>query len=158
MEASLVKSPMQYLDQATGTLRDLGITAIRPDFAPINALLEKISDLDRDRIAVISRTLGQTEVFNEVVRDQTQAVNELNAFKEKISPSITSDLAWIALNARVEAASKFAEEAEKKAAQAEADRSRKKTPYESDPLFMYLWQRKFGTSAYLNRISCRQEN
>jgi hypothetical protein len=41
---------MQYVDQATGTLRDLGITPTRPDFAPINALLEKISDLDRDRI------------------------------------------------------------------------------------------------------------
>jgi hypothetical protein len=75
MENSLIKSPMQYLDQATGTLRDLGITPVRPDFAPINALLEKISDLDHDRITVISRTLGQTEVFNEVVRDQTQAMD-----------------------------------------------------------------------------------
>ncbi len=75
MENSLIKSPMQYLDQATGTLRGLGITPARPDFAPINALLEKISGLDHDRIAVISRTLGQTEVFNEVVRDQTQAMD-----------------------------------------------------------------------------------
>ena len=39
--------------------------------APINALLEKISDLDQDKIALIARTLGQTEVFNEVVREQT---------------------------------------------------------------------------------------
>jgi hypothetical protein len=69
------KSPIQYLDQATGALRELGITPPRPDFAPINALLEKISDLDKDRIAVISRTLSQTEVFNEVVRDQTQAMD-----------------------------------------------------------------------------------
>jgi hypothetical protein len=75
MESSLIKSPMQYLDKATGTLRDLGIAPPRPDFAPINALLEKISDLDQDKIAVISRTLGQTEVFNEVVRDQTQAMD-----------------------------------------------------------------------------------
>jgi hypothetical protein len=75
MENSLIKSPMQYLDQATGTLRELGITPPRPDFAPINALLEKISDLDQDKIAVISHTLGQTEVFNEVVRDQTQAMD-----------------------------------------------------------------------------------
>jgi len=75
MENSLIKSPMQYLDQATGTLRDLGISPVRPDFTPITALLERISDLDRDRIAVISRTLGQTEVFNAVVRDQTQAMD-----------------------------------------------------------------------------------
>ena len=44
MENSLIKSPMQYLDQATGTLRDLGISPQRPDFTPITALLEKISE------------------------------------------------------------------------------------------------------------------
>ena len=38
--------------------------------APINALLEKISDLDPEKIAVIARTLGQASVFNEVVREQ----------------------------------------------------------------------------------------
>jgi hypothetical protein len=42
----------------------------------------------------------------------------------------------------------IAAEANKKASQAEADRARKKGPYKSDPLFMYLWRRKFGTSNY----------
>src|SRR3712207_9320285 len=42
--------------------------------APINGLLEAISDLDQDRIVIIARTLGQTSVFNEVVREQTQAM------------------------------------------------------------------------------------
>jgi len=89
MESSLIKSPMQYLDQATGTLRELGITPPRPDFAPINALLERISDLDQDKIAVISRTLGQTEVFNEVVRDQTQAM-EIGSRYEDIAKAFNS--------------------------------------------------------------------
>jgi hypothetical protein len=87
MENSLIKSPMQYL--STGTLRDLGIAPVRPDFTPINALLEKISDLDQDRIAVISRTLGQTEVFNEVVRDQTQAM-EIGRRYEDIAKAFNS--------------------------------------------------------------------
>lgn len=82
MEKSRSLTPIQYLDQATGALRDLGIDPPRPDFTPINALLEKISDLDRDRIAVISRTLGQTEVFNEVVRDQTQAMDIGQRYEE----------------------------------------------------------------------------
>lgn len=38
--------------------------------------------------------------------------------------------------------------AEDKAAQAEADRAEKRKPYEADPLFMYLWRRRFGTSDY----------
>lgn len=72
---NLAKTPIQYLDKATDTLRELGIAPVKPDFAPINALLEKITDLDKDRVAVIARTLGQTEAFNEIVRDQTQAMD-----------------------------------------------------------------------------------
>ena len=74
MSNVVVKSPMQYLDKATTTLRELGLMPAKVEDAPINGLLEKISDLDQDRIAVIARTLGQAGVFNEVVRDQTQAV------------------------------------------------------------------------------------
>jgi hypothetical protein len=65
---------MQYLDRATQALRDLGIVPPQAMDAPINGLLEKISDLDQDRIVIIARTLGQTSVFNEVVREQTQAM------------------------------------------------------------------------------------
>ena len=65
------RSPLQYLDKASSAFRDLGLMPEKIDPAPINALLEKISDLDQDKIALIARTLGQTEVFNEVVREQT---------------------------------------------------------------------------------------
>jgi hypothetical protein len=66
-----IRSPLQYLDRASATLREIGLMPEKMDPAPINALLEKISDLDKDKIALIARTLGQAEVFNEVVRDQT---------------------------------------------------------------------------------------
>jgi hypothetical protein len=83
------------------------------------------------------------------------AAAELCAREDEIAPSVTSDPVWIALKARVDAASKTAGEAEKKAAQAEADREQKKTPYESDPLFMYLWRRKFGSSEYPSGLFVR---
>ena len=70
-----LKTPMQYLDKAAGTLRDMGLMPAKVEPAPINALLEKISDLDKDKIALIARTLGQSEVFNEVVRQQTAAMD-----------------------------------------------------------------------------------
>ncbi|WP_126541866.1 cell surface protein [Oharaeibacter diazotrophicus] len=60
---------MQYLDRAMGSLRDLGLLpAARPDEAPVIGLLERITELDPDRVAVIARTLTQMGVFNEVVR------------------------------------------------------------------------------------------
>ena len=67
---TVVPSPMQYLDRATGVLRDLGLMPSKIDEQPIIALLQKISDLDQDRVAVIARTLNQVGVFNEVVRNQ----------------------------------------------------------------------------------------
>src|SRR5262245_47638646 len=66
-----IRSPLQYLDKASSTLREMGLMPEKVDPAPINALLEKISDLDQDKITLIARTLGQAGVFNEVVREQT---------------------------------------------------------------------------------------
>ena len=66
-----VRSPSQYLDKASGALREMGLMPEKLEPAPIDDLLEKISDLDQDKIALVARTLGQTEVFNEVVREQT---------------------------------------------------------------------------------------
>lgn len=82
MSDIVVKTPLQYLDKATSALRELGIIPPQAMDAPINGLLEKISDLDQDRIVVIARTLGQTSVFNEVVREQTQAMEIGERYRE----------------------------------------------------------------------------
>lgn len=74
MDTVIVKTPMQYLDRATNALRDLGIVPPKAVEAPINGILQRISDLDQDKIAIIARTLSQAGVFNEVVRDQTAAM------------------------------------------------------------------------------------
>ncbi|WP_395665379.1 hypothetical protein [Methylocella sp.] len=55
---------------------------------------------------------------------------------------------WIAARERLEQTQRTLEAAERKAASAEADRAEKGKPYEDDPLFIYLFRRGFGTSAY----------
>ena len=70
MNEVVVRTPMQYLDKATGVLRDLGLMPAKLEPAPINALLEKISHLEPDKVQVIARTLGYAAVFNEIVREQ----------------------------------------------------------------------------------------
>jgi hypothetical protein len=70
MSEVAVRTPMQYLDKAVGALRDVGLMPLKVEPAPINALLERISDLEPEKIQVIARTLGQASVFNEIVRDQ----------------------------------------------------------------------------------------
>ena len=61
MSDVMIRSPMQYLDKATNALRDLGLMPEKTEDAPINALLQRISDLDQDRITVIARTLERPE-------------------------------------------------------------------------------------------------
>jgi hypothetical protein len=53
-----------------------------------------------------------------------------------------------AIEMRPAASDSVLRNAEAKLAQAEADREEKRRPYESDPLFMYLWRRRFGTRDY----------
>jgi hypothetical protein len=91
MAAVATKSPLQYLDNASSALRGLGLMPDKVEPAPINALLEKISDLDQGKIALIARTLGQTEVFNEVVREQT-AKMEIGDRYESITNGFNSIL------------------------------------------------------------------
>jgi hypothetical protein len=89
MAPVVAKTPMQYLDKAAGTLRDMGLMPAKIDPAPINALLEKISDLDKDKIAIIARTLGQAEIFNEVVREHTSKM-EIGDRYQKITEGFNS--------------------------------------------------------------------
>ena len=70
MSEFVAPSSMQYLDRAVGALRDAGLMPSKVEPAPINALLEKISDLEPEKIQTIARTLGQASAFNEVVREQ----------------------------------------------------------------------------------------
>ncbi|MEL6870023.1 MAG: cell surface protein [Pseudomonadota bacterium] len=70
----MANSPMQYLDRAMGTLRELGLVPEKTDEAPVIALIERISDLDEDKTLAIARTLNQASLFNEVVREQIEAM------------------------------------------------------------------------------------
>jgi hypothetical protein len=114
----------------------------------LDRIRREISEADTRRQEA-AEALQKAETFaRERAEAYDTAAAELRAYEEEIAPSITGDPAWAVLNERTQSASMIAAEANKKASQAEADRARKKGPYKSDPLFVYLWRRKFGTSNY----------
>jgi hypothetical protein len=83
MSDVVVRTPMQYLDRALSTLRDMGIVPTnKGEEAPINALLQQISDLDQDRITIIARTLNQASNFNEVVREHVAAMEVGDRYRQ----------------------------------------------------------------------------
>ncbi len=71
---NMSKSTLQYLDRAMGQLRDLGLMPDESEEAPIVALLDRITDLDEEKVIAIARTLSQASLFNEVVREQVSAM------------------------------------------------------------------------------------
>lgn len=81
--------PLQYLDKAMNGLRDLNLVPEKTDEAPIIDLINQISDLDEDKTLAIARTLNQSSLFNEVVREQVSGM-ELGDRYESITNSFNS--------------------------------------------------------------------
>jgi hypothetical protein len=120
-----------------------------------NQARELLDRIEREISEAAERRQGAIESLQKAQAEKTRkaadydaTVAELRGFEDEAAPQISADSAWSTLNGRVEEIGKILEEAEKKAAQAESDRQRKRTPYEHDRLFIYLWERKFGTSEY----------
>jgi hypothetical protein len=80
-----------------------------------------------------------------LVEEALAAVEEVRAEAEG---KVQALAAWREAKTASDDAKGVASEAEKKAASAEAELGAKKKPYDEDPLFIYLWQRGFGTSRY----------
>lgn len=77
-------SPMKYLDKAMNTLHELGLVPAEGDGqeAPIIALLNLITELDEVRVAAIARTLDKASLFNDIVREQVQAMDVGERYEE----------------------------------------------------------------------------
>ena len=80
----MTASPMQYLDKAMEKVRDLGLMpeGTKDKTDPMVALLNQLTDIDEERIIAISRTLNQASFFNDVVREQVQAMDISNRYED----------------------------------------------------------------------------
>lgn len=84
-----VKTPLQYLDQAMASLRNLGLVGEVPEESPITGLLERIADIDPNKVAIITQTLQKMSVFNDVVRQQVAEMSVGERY-EKITRAFDS--------------------------------------------------------------------
>ena len=77
-------SPMKYLDKAMEKVRDLGLVPenTKDQIDPMVNLLNQLTEIDAERIIAISRTLNQASFFNDVVREQVQAMDISNRYEE----------------------------------------------------------------------------
>ncbi|WIY53303.1 hypothetical protein O9Z70_01835 [Devosia sp. YIM 151766] len=79
------------------------------------------------------------------LEEQNGRLNELTA---SLAGKLATDPEFQAKKRETEELDRVAEQSMRKTEQAEADREQKGRPYRHDPLFMYLWDAGYGTSAY----------
>jgi|SRR5262245_492184 len=69
--------------------------------------------------------------------------------RAEVETKVQATQAWRDAKGARDKAEAIAAEAEKKATDSEAELGAKRKPYDEDPLFAYLWRRRFGTSQYV---------
>ena len=139
-----VRLSPEVRSELSGTLSDAEIRArdMLREHAAAMAEMEKAlaeSEAELARLASERQNLLET-----VAKRQA----ELDALAAPARASLEADPTYNALLSRREEVDATAHEAERKAEQAAADREEKGRPYREDPLFIYLWERGYGTSAY----------
>ncbi len=107
----------------------------------IRQIQTALADANRDEEAARTR---RAALANEV-ESMARRLDELEA---RVQQQLKADPHYVELDHRAKDAHHTAVGAEEKATHAEQDRIGKGKPYENEPLFMYLWERKFGTTQY----------
>ncbi|OEO29896.1 hypothetical protein VW23_001530 [Devosia insulae DS-56] len=77
-----------------------------------------------------------------------KAQAELKALADRVAVEAVKNPEYAEKRKAAEQLAHIAEESLRKTQQAEADREQKGKPYRDDPLFIYLWERGFGTKNY----------
>ena len=107
----------------------------------LSAVENGLKELDR-QIAGLATERGE----------QTKAVSlaegELKAIADRVSAETARDPVYATKRKAAEELAAVAAESMRKTQQAETDKEEKGKPYRDDPLFMYLWERGFGTRNY----------
>lgn len=83
--------------------------------------------------------------------DREAAASRMDELMETVDTMLEKDETFLAQKQKAEAAAQTAEAAAAKASTSAEDRLEKGKAYEADRLFMYLWERGFGTPAYNHR-------
>lgn len=109
---------------------------------------DAISQL-HERVARATEALSALEQQRDRLHEEVDAAAQALAEREaEVQGKLQSDPAFQAQLDKTRTADAVAVSAEEKAQVVAEDRREKGRPYEQDPLFMYLWERHYGTSEY----------
>ena len=116
------------------------------------AALEKgktaLAAIARKRGALVDAIAEGEKTLDDHSDRLEKAIDAVDELSEKTRARLAGDKAWAAARDKVKTTEAMAAAAAEKSVQAEKDLAEKRKPYDADPIFTYLWQRGYGTSAY----------
>ena len=142
------------------------LARFRLDELAANRVATQLDDTDRAVLKLLERRSKELSELGSAIEQSTDRQDQLNAEREQavrkrddlvkqidesaaeVKSQLSRQDAYQAQEKRVAETAARAEQAEKKASQSEADQEKKGKPYREDPLFMYLWNRRFLTPDY----------
>ena len=133
----------------TGQLQD-ALTAA--DMDAKNILSERVQHLSQveNEITDLKQQLERTELAREKLLVVANDISrDLAENETSIQGALREDSAYLAQFERASKAESIAAEALQKSETAQSDMDIKDEPYQNDKLFMYLWNRQFGTPDYV---------
>ncbi len=100
-------------------------------------------------LAGIDATLGKlTAARSEALKALTEHQQKLKALASTVEAAMLKDAAYSEKRKSATSLQETAAQSMRKTEQSESDREQKGRPYRDDPLFIYLWDRGFGTTTY----------
>lgn len=116
--------------------------------AALDKRRDRLDELKAGREGASKKLAALEEQRQAAAKTREAAIAAVEAKTDAVEARLQTDAEWQRLAGAVEVAETTAAAAEEKRRQADEDRAVKGKPYEADRLFMYLWQRGYGTSAY----------
>jgi hypothetical protein len=108
----------------------------------------RLAALAERREALLKEVAGAEAERGATAAALETALAALEAVRTNVTAGVQQVPDWQAASQALATAEAIASEAEKKAASSGAELSAKRKPYDDDPLFIYLWRRRFGTADY----------
>lgn len=136
-ELALVDGVIDEADQLSGQVR----TILQVRQKTLESLKERQARAENERAQLLDR---QKSADAEIERLE----EELDAHGKRARQILASDPAYSGHAKRHEELEGMVAKASEKAEKSRAEDAKKGAPYRDDPLFMYLWERKYGASDY----------
>ena len=144
------------LDEIESGSLAAGLTAADESAMAILQQREQALAALNTQIATNDAAIGEAEHQRSILLETVNATSqEIVDVEASVQSNLQQDELYMAQFKRASEAQSISDEAERKVDQAHADMAEKAEPYQQDELFMYLWERAYGTTEYKGGLFAR---